>query len=136
MPLVLDSSYAMALVLPDEAPLASSAEALAQALIAPHLFPVEVANAALNSVRRRRYAPEDADNLCRMIESLHVEVVAPSGAGRGYYARLALAHGLSAYDALYLDLDLDLALARRCPLATADTRLAAAARKAGIEVLA
>jgi len=132
MTIVLDSSYAMALVLPDEAPPASGAAVLAQALIAPHLFPVEIANASLNSVRRRRYPPEDADQVCRLVESLQVDVVAPSEAGPSYYARLALAHGLSAYDALYLDL----ALVRRCPLATADVRLAAAARKAGVEVLA
>ena len=131
MTVVLDSSYAMALVLPDEAPPASQAAVLDHALIAPHLFPVEVANASLNSVRRRRYAPEDADEVCRMIEALNVDVVAPSGAGPRYYARLALAHGLSAYDALYLDL----ALVHRCPLATVDARLAAAARKAGVEVL-
>ena len=129
---VLDSSYAMALALPDEAPPASHADVLARGLIAPHLFPIEVANASLNSVRRRRYPPEDADKVCRSIESLHVEVAEPSGAGPTYYARLALAHDLSAYDALYLDL----ALARRCPLATVDARLAAAARKAGVEVLA
>ena len=57
MTVVLDSSYAMALALPDEVPPSTSAEVLAQALIAPHLFPWEVANAALNSVRRRRYPP-------------------------------------------------------------------------------
>ena len=132
MTIVLDSSYAMALALPDERPPATRAEVLGQALIAPHLFPVEVANAALNSVRRGRYSPEDADKVCRSIEGLNVDVVAPPGAGPSYYARLALAHGLSAYDAMYLDL----ALARRCPLATSDIRLAAAARKAGVEVLA
>lgn len=131
MNVVLDSSYAMALALPDEAPPASQVEVLDSALIAPHPFPVEIANAALNSVRRRRYAPEDAEAVCRTIESLQVEIVPASHAGPRYYARLALAHGLSAYDALYLDL----ALARRCPLATADVRLAVAARRAGVEVL-
>lgn len=130
MTVVLDSSYAMALVLPDEAPPSTHVNVLRQALIAPHLFPVEVANASLNSVRRRRYPPEDADAVCRKVEDLGVDVIAPSGAGPSYYARLALAYGLSAYDAMYLDL----ALARRCPLATADSRLAAAARKAGVEV--
>ncbi|MEP7300375.1 MAG: type II toxin-antitoxin system VapC family toxin [Caldimonas sp.] len=132
MTVVLDSSYAMALALPDEVALATRAEVLAQALIAPHLFPVEVANASLNSVRRRRYPPEDADRVCRTIEALRVDVITPSGVGPSYYARLALAHGLSACDAMYLDL----ALARRCPLATADVKLARAARRAGIEVLA
>ena len=44
---------------------------------------------------------------------------------------MALAHGLTAYDAMYLDL----AQVRRSPLATCDAALAAAARKAGVEVL-
>ncbi len=132
MTVVIDSSYAMALALPDEAPPATSAEVLGHALIAPHLFALEVANASVNSVRRRRYLPEDADKVCQTIESLGVEVLAPPAAGPSYYARLALAHELTAFDAMYLDL----ALARRCPLATADVRLAVAARKAGVEVLA
>lgn len=131
MTVVLDSSYAMAMALPDEVPPVTEAEVLGQDLVAPHLFPVEIANAALNSVRRHRYPPEDADKVCATVEALRVNVVAPSDAGPRYFARLALAHDLSAYDAMYLDL----ALALRCPLATADARLAAAARRAGVEVL-
>jgi len=128
---VLDSSYAMALALPDEAPPASSDDVLAQGLIAPHIFSLEVANASLNSVRRRRYAPEDAVRVCEVIERLGVEAVAPPDVGPAYHLRLALAHGLTAYDAMYLDL----ALTRRCALATCDTALAAAARKVGVQVL-
>lgn len=132
MTVVLDSSYAMALTLPDESPPGSSAEVLRHALIAPHLFPLEVANASLNSVRRKKFPEAEVEKVCRSIEALGVEVTAPSGAGPAYHARLALAHGLSAYDAMYLDL----ALARRCALATADLKLASAARKAGLEVFA
>jgi len=131
MPVVLDSSYAMALALPDETPPASSDEVLAQGLIAPHIFPLEVANASLNSVRRRRYAPDEVLRLCEVIERLGVEMVEPPAVGPAYHLRLALAHGLTAYDAMYLDL----ALARRCALATCDTTLAAAARKVGVQVL-
>ena len=129
--IVLDSSYALALTLPDETPPASSAEVLARALIAPHIFPLEVANAALNSVRRRRYLPEEADQVCQVIEALNVEVLAPPAVGPRHHVRMALAHGLTAYDALYLDL----AFTQRCPLATRDAALGAAARKAGLEVL-
>jgi len=131
MPVVLDSSYALALALPDEAPPASSDEVLAQGLIAPHIFPLEVANASLNSVRRRRYAPEDALRVCDVIERLGIETVEAPVVGAAYHLRLALAHGLTAYDVMYLDL----ALTRRCALATCDTALAAAARKAGVLVL-
>jgi predicted nucleic acid-binding protein len=128
---VLDSSYAMALTLPDETPPASSADVLARALVAPHIFPLEVANAALNTIRRRRYRPDEADQVCEVIEALGIEVMAPPDVGPRHHVRMALAHGLSAYDALYLDL----ALAQRCPLATCDVTLGAAARKAGLEVL-
>lgn len=128
---VLDSSYALALALPDETPPASSDDVLAHTLIAPHLFPLEIATAALNTVRRRRYRPHEADEICEAIESLGVEVLAPPDVGPRHYLRMALAHGLSAYDTLYLDL----ALARHCPLATCDATLGAAARKVGVEVL-
>jgi predicted nucleic acid-binding protein len=128
---VLDSSYVMALTLPDETPPASGAQVLASALIAPHIFPLEVANAALNSVRRRRYRPEQADKVCQVVEALNVEVSAPPALGPRHHLRVALAHALSAYDTVYLDL----ALTERCPLATCDAALAAAARKAGVEVL-
>ena len=131
----------MTLALPDEAPPASHGDDARRArLIAPHLFPVEVANARSTAVRRRRLdAPEDADEVCRTIESLQVEIVArPHADGRGYYARLALrarAHRLRR--------PLSSMLAQRegigrCPLATADMIAASQAarlRVAGVEVL-
>ena len=128
--IVLDSSYALALAFPDEAPPESRDHVLSQVLIAPHIFPVEVANAALNSVRRKRYLPADAERICRLIEALAVAAEAPAPVGPAFHLRMALAHGLTAYDALYLDL----AQVKRRPLATRDAALAAAARKAGIEV--
>ncbi len=128
---MIDSSYAIALALPDESPPESSGDVLSQTLIAPHLFHVEIANASLNTVRRKRYAPEEAARVCEAIEGLRVEVQVPPEVNPSYHLRLALAHGLSAYDALYLDL----ALAQRCPLATRDAGLATAARRAGVQVL-
>jgi predicted nucleic acid-binding protein len=128
--IVLDSSYALALAFPDESPPQSRDQVLAQPLVAPHIFPVEVANAALNSVRRRRYQPQDAERICLVIEALAVTAEPPPAVGPAFHLRMALAHGLTAYDALYLDL----AQVRRSPLATRDAALAAAARKAGIEV--
>ncbi len=128
--IVLDSSYALALAFPDESPPQSRDKVLAQPLIAPHIFSVEVANAALNSVRRRRYQPHDAERICLVIEALAIAAEPPPAVGPAFHLRMALAHGLTAYDALYLDL----AQVRRSPLATCDAALAAAARKAGIEV--
>ena len=128
---VLDSSYAMSLALPDESPPASSDEVLSQALIAPHIFNVEIANASLNGVRRKRYGPDEATRVCDAIHGLGVDVQMPPDVSPTYHLRLALAHGLSACDAMYLDL----ALTQRCPLATRDAGLATAARKAGLQVL-
>ena len=127
---VLDSSYALALAFPDESPPQTRDQVLAQPLIAPHIFPVEVANATLNSVRRRRYQPLDAARICQVIEALAIMAEPPPMVGPAFHLRMALAHGLTAYDAMYLDL----AQVRRSPLATCDAALAAAARKAGIEV--
>jgi predicted nucleic acid-binding protein len=54
------------------------------------------------------------------------------GGGDGVQiARLALKHGLTAYDATYLAL----AISERLPLATLDRELAAAARGEAVEVL-
>ena len=130
MTIVLDSSYALALAFPDENPPDSSQHVLGQPLVAPHIFLIEVANAALNSVRRHRYLPAEAERICQLIEGLAVEPAPPPEVGAAFHLRMALAHGLTAYDALYLDL----AQVNRCPLATRDAVLAAAARKAGIEV--
>jgi predicted nucleic acid-binding protein len=130
MPVVIDSSYALALVLPDEQAPATAAAVLASELIAPFLFPVEVANAALNSVRRKRYAADEAQRVCEAIESLAVGVQAGPELGPAHLLRQARAFGLSAYDALYLDL----AMTQRAALATCDLALADAARRIGVPV--
>ena len=89
---VLDSSYAMSLALPDESPPASSDEVLSQALIAPHIFNVEITNASLNGVRRKRYGPDEATRVCEAIHGLGVAVQMPPDVSPTYHLRLALAH--------------------------------------------
>jgi len=131
MPVVIDSSYAMALVLPDEQAPATAADVLASELIAPFLFPVEVANAALNSIRRKRYGTDEAQRVCDAIESLSVSVLPGPDVIPTQRLRQAQAFGLSVYDALYLDL----ALTQRATLATCDLALADAARRVGVQVL-
>jgi predicted nucleic acid-binding protein len=60
-------------------------------------------------------------------------VIDPETADRDWSATLALAatHGLTAYDATYLELS----IRSRCPLATLDEPLRAAARNCGIGLL-
>ena len=130
MAVVIDSSYAMALVLPDEEPPATASEVLTSELIAPQLFAVEVANSSLNSVRRKRYRSEEALRVCEAIELLGIVVRSGPDFGPTHSLHLAQSYGLSAYDASYVEL----ALLQRATLATCDLAMADAARKLGLQV--
>ncbi len=129
--LVLDCSYVLALFMPDEQRPASVDQVLGERLIAPTLWPMEVANAAAVSVRRRRIDAQAARAVCRAAGQLNVELFAPGRIAAEDWFVFAQAHELSSYDAIYLDL----ALAHRCALATCDARLVAAARRSGVQVL-
>ena len=128
--IVVDSSYALALVMPDETRPATMVQVLSQPLLAPFLWPVELANAMRNAVRRTRLREHEVTGLCAGLEVLDVEIVDPWQRSAQRYFDVAQAHDLTPYDALYLNL----ALTRRCALATCDQRLAAAAQCVGIAV--
>lgn len=128
--LVLDSSYTLALFMPDENRPASVDAVLADRLIAPTLWPMELANAAATSVRRRRIGDDEAHAVCLAAGQLRVELFAPGRSSADEWLTFARAHQLTSYDAAYLDL----ALAHRCGLATCDADLAAAARRVGVRV--
>ena len=114
------SLLAAAVFAEDDAPLA---EAMLQgrALCAPTLVGIELANVAMNKVRRGLIAPGDAAGLLELVDALGIErfEVDP----RAAFA-LAVRYRLSAYDAAYpwLAAHLD------APLATFDTRLGEASR--------
>lgn len=129
--IVVDCSYTMAMVMPDETRPASLARALEGRLLAPALWPFEVANALRNVVRRGRLTGPDVPALCQRLEVYEIEVQAGSEGGVRQRYLAAQTHELTAYDAAYLDL----ALQRRCALATLDARLAQAAARAGVAVL-
>jgi predicted nucleic acid-binding protein len=106
-----------------------SAEAQAlvhlQRLFAPSLLRYELAHIA---VRRSMIPGDDADRVRQAFTAslrVPVRLVEPSW---HQVFELARAHGLSAYDASYLQV----ALALRVPLATLDRRLAQAADGLGI----
>jgi predicted nucleic acid-binding protein len=128
--LVLDSSYALALFMPDESRPGSVEAVLADRLIAPVLWPMELANAALSSVRRRRIDEQQAHAVCMAAEQLQVELFASKRLNAAEWLVFAQAHRLTSYDAAYLEL----ALVQRCALATCDNLLADAARRAGVSV--
>jgi predicted nucleic acid-binding protein len=127
--IVIDCSYAMAMVMPDEARPASLGVVEQARLLAPPIWVFEVANAFRMAVRRSRLPGEEAARLARRIDDYAVEL---AGGETSVQQRVVAAqsHELTAYDAAYLDL----ALLRRCPLATLDGRIAAQARRLGLVV--
>jgi len=132
-PAVIDASFALAWVLPDEqaAPLAqrllSAFDAGEVDLAAPSLWEYEVANALRASVARRRVTQQRASEALRSLlySGISLHEFGPI-ADRAW--NLALEHDLTVYDAAYLAL----AEERHCALHTRDRALAEAARKLGL----
>lgn len=134
MSFVLDCSVAMSWVFPDEA--SESTDQLRESLVdgrafVPALWPIEVANVLLVAARRRRIDRTEWSRIARDLEVLPI-VVDPVSTSRvwGEVLEIAHTHGLSAYDATYLEL----AIRMQLPLATLDRALAAAGHAAGVTV--
>lgn len=128
--IVLDASYTLALVMPDETRPSTMAQVLKQRLATPVIWPLELANALRTSVRRGRLDPSQVSSLCGRIDALGVELVATVSDKPLRHYEAALHHDLTPYDTLYLDL----ALQWRSGLATRDEPLALAAQAAGVTV--
>lgn len=132
MSIVLDCSVAMNWLMPDESsPFADEVlerVALYGATVPP-LFKVEVGNALLLAVRRKRITPETRKMAFDRLGALPLKEDL-QGVRRVWTDCIDLAdrHGLSLYDATYLEL----AIRLDKPLATLDDRLADAARGAGL----
>ena len=131
MMFVLDCSVAMAWMFRDEATEATDRlrDMLVQdRALVPVLWPSEAANALLVATRRRRIAREEWSRIRMELNALPIDVDPPSAERTlGPVLDLALAHGLTAYDATYLELAIRMGL----PLATLDRDLRAAARAEG-----
>lgn len=97
--------------------------------VVPPLFRIEVGNALLVALRRKRITAEFRGRAFERIGALPLDQDR-KGAEHVWSDSIALAdaHGLSLYDATYLELAKRLGL----PLATLDTRLAQAAKQAGV----
>jgi predicted nucleic acid-binding protein len=127
---VVDASVVAAGLLPDEAGL-SLADLAARDpdLCAPHLLTIEVWNLMLVAERRGRIDETQCDFLLDRVEAVQLRL--DGKADRERSLQLARKHRLSAYDVLYLEL----ALREQAFLATLDSRLAAAARAEGLQVI-
>lgn len=129
--IVIDCSYALAMVMPDEQRPSSLRQIESARLLVPPIWPYEVANAFRSAVRRGRVTGDEISGVCARLEALQFELATghDTSVRQRYFA--AMAHGLTAYDAAYIEL----ALQRRGPLATLDMALARVARQAGLDVL-
>ncbi len=102
-----------------------------EAIAAPH-WGLELANALLVAERRGRLEPSDVPRLTKFLLALPI-AVDPVARRRPLDSihRLGRSHGLSAYDAAYLEL----AVRYGIPIATLDTDLRAAAEAEGVGIL-
>lgn len=135
MPFVLDSSVALAWVLPDEAN--PTLDYLCDRLtddvaLVPPVWPLEIGNVLLIAVKRGRLTAKDVSQLVTELRALPLEIDAAS-TERALEDTLALArkHDLTTYDASYLEI----AKRRDMPLATLDTKLRKACLSAKITLL-
>jgi predicted nucleic acid-binding protein len=98
-------------------------------LVVPALWPLEVANALVVLVRRRKLSDGDRRTALGWLGGLPLRVDAESATlAFSRLSELASTHHLSVYDATYLEL----ALRRKLPLACIDGPLRKAASRAGI----
>lgn len=135
MSLVLDSSVSLAWLHEDEHAHGVAAvfdRLIESGAVVPLLWPLEVANSLTVATRRGRISRDQRAAFLRSLANLDI-ATDPQTNDHAWSASLQLSdlYGLTVYDAAYLEL----AQRLRVPLATLDAALAAAARKAGVEVL-
>ncbi len=128
--IVIDSSYALACMLPDQRRPDTMNAVLAETLLAPFIWPIEIASAMRNGVRRKRFTETHAGAIAAHVAGLDARIVLPWHNDASRYLELALVHSVTPYDAIYIDL----CLSEHSPLATQDSELSLAAARVGIRV--
>lgn len=133
MPIVVDSSVAACWALPDEfSEIANrTLDRLAlDAMLVPTIFWYEIRNVLLVNERRQRILMQQGQ--VALEKMANIPATKDDGASWTDVMSLARAHGLTVYDAAYLEL----AKRRGAALATLDGKLASAAAREGIAVIA
>jgi len=133
---VIDASVVLTWCFPDEN--AAMAEHVADLFkrdgtaIAPSFWPHEVLNALLAGERRKRISRDLVRSFLDDLATLPIVLEQfPAGIVFDRIERLSREHGLTAYDAAYLDL----ALESISPLATLDEDLVRACKKAKVRLI-
>jgi predicted nucleic acid-binding protein len=98
--------------------------------VVPSLWRLELANGLVMAERRQRMTEADTTRFLCLLEGLPIEVISDYRDAASMVT-LARAHGLTAYDAAYLEV----ALRTGVPLATLDGQLSRAAKAAGVTVM-
>ena len=127
--IVVDSSYALALVMPDEQRPTSMPTVVQDDMAAPFIWPLEIANALRSNIRRGRLLVNGVEALLQRIAGLQVDIVGPTHTHPQPYFDAAQEHDLTPYDATYIAM----AVRFTAALATRDRAMAAAAERLGIQ---
>jgi predicted nucleic acid-binding protein len=132
---VIDSSITLGWTLADERTEATASvlrTVASNGAIAPLVWPLEVANSLTMAVSRKRISLATRDRHLADLAGLTIVLDEDTIANAWSTSlKLADAHGLTVYDATYLEL----AARRRLRLATLDKALIAAAAKVGVATL-
>lgn len=133
---VLDCSIAMAWLFHDEATPKTAAllnRLVTETALVPSWWFIEIANVLALAERKGRITPAQSDSFVANLGKLGIERD-DEAPGRAFTHLLALCrtHGLTSYDAIYLDL----AVRRSLPLATLDQALRRTGEKLGLRLLA
>jgi predicted nucleic acid-binding protein len=130
---VIDASIASAWCFPDEQ--TDYTKAVFQAVsssavdtVAPRLWAYEIRNSVLMGLRRGRMSIPDSAQFLVSLNEMNVRLSEPASYDNVF--SLAQEHGLTVYDAAYLDL----AIQEGLPLASLDGQLVRAAQKVGIQL--
>jgi predicted nucleic acid-binding protein len=128
--LVIDASVTLAWLFDEDSAAARIKSVLDRSeLVAPWLWRLEVTNAVLVRERRKILTEAQAFRLLQLLNELTIDLMPePLSRSASGLAQTARPHQLSAYDAVYLDLAIQLGL----PLFTRDENLRAAAARAGV----
>jgi len=134
---VLDASIVLTWCFPDEA--SHKAEEISERIAAgdrvavPAFWRHEVLNALLTGEKRKRLTPQLTQAFIEDLNRLPVDVDVPATSAIVFNARQTLCrrHGLTAYDAAYLEI----AIREKHALATVDDDLRRAALAEGVPVL-
>ena len=133
--LILDCSIVMAWCFNDESTPGTNQiqDRMAnEAAVVPGLWYLEITNVLAMAEKRKRITPQGSQQFLQLLSILDIQVDddAPRRAFN-HLLPLCRTHGLTSYDAAYLDLS----IRRQIPLATLDDALRKAATTLGLPVL-